>query len=409
MRNRAISIFVCTLLLFGAIAIVPGTMSVKNTNNSPEFYGMRGVYTTLISDNNHIIEVNESKDTIWDYIIGTVDAERLSNGNTLLGGGVLVKEINIFGIITWQYATGLLVVSDVERLDNGNTLITDFSNNFVIEINDTGHIQWQISGLSFPMDAERLDNGNTLIVNNLNNYVIEVNSTGHTVWDYTSGVTSGPTDAERLSNGNTLITEQLKGRVIEVDSGGSIVWQIDGLAEPKDAERLDNGNTLIVEYGNSTVIEVDNGGNIVWIYDDDTTNPNDAERIQNQLPNAPTITGPKKGVPNIPYPYIILGADPDGLEIYYFIDWDDGNDSGWLGPYLSGTPTIPIPHTWTTQDIYTVRAKIRDINGEEGPWGELEVNMPRARTINSPFLHFLINHPNLFPIIQLLLQRLELI
>jgi len=60
------------------------------------------------------------------------------------------------------------------------------------------------------------------------------------------------------------------------------------------------------------------------------------------------------------------------------------------------------------KDTYKIRCKAKDIYGLESDWGELEVIMPRNRAINTPFLHFLQNHPNMFPILRLLLQRLGL-
>jgi hypothetical protein len=280
------------------------------------------------------------------------------------------------------------------------------ASNFVIEVNSAGVIVWQYTGLSLPLDAERLSNGNTLIVNNLINSVIEVNSGGTTVWEYATGLWS-PTDAERLSNGNTLITDQLNNRVIEVDSSGTIVWEITGLLGPKDAERLANGNTLIVEYSNNSVIEVDSSGTTVWSYTSGINNPNDAERIINQQPNAPTITGLTNGVVNVPYPYAILAEDPGGHTIYYWVEWGDDETDGWLGPYLSGT-AAPTAHTWTTPGTYTIRAKVKDICGVESDWGELIVTMPRNKAIHTPFQKFLENHPYIFNIVQLLFQRFEI-
>ena len=193
MRKKLTGNLICMLLIIGTLIIISRTMSIANTTNVSYCYSMQYGCTTLISDNHHIIEVNYTGEIVWDYIIGTVDSERLSNGNTLLGGSILVKEINFLGIIVWQYATGLLVVSDVERLDNGNTLITDFGNNFVIEINSTGSIVWEILGLSLPMDAERLANGNTLICGGgctlfrifpIGAYFFEVTSEKKIIWRY---------------------------------------------------------------------------------------------------------------------------------------------------------------------------------------------------------------------------------
>jgi len=408
MRNKIISIFTCMLLIVATLILVPGTMSISNTRNNPHPFSMGSGYTNLISDNNHIIEINETDDIVWDYTLGTVDAERLENGNTLMGGSVLVKEIGPLGGIVWQYGTDLLVVSDVERLENNHTLITDFSQNFVREVNESGIIKWEITGLSAPMDAERLDNGNTLIVNNVNGKVIEVDPLKVIIWEYSCGVGVGPTDAERLSNGNTLITEQLSDRVIEVDSFGNLVWEVTGLSRPKDAERLENGNTLIVEYNNHSVIEVDSDGNIVWIYQSGLGNPNDVERVPNYSdPLKPTITGPTTGVVNIPLlPFIARGFDPGGNYIWYWIDWDDGSNTGWLGPYVQGTPTFPQSHTWTVPDTYTIKVKIKDVCGVESSWGTLQVTIPRSKEINSSFMQFLLDHPNMFPLLQLIIQKL---
>ncbi|KYK23780.1 hypothetical protein AYK24_00670 [Thermoplasmatales archaeon SG8-52-4] len=404
MKKKIMSISVCTLLIISIAFVLIGPMSLGKTNIDTQCCGRLAGCTTLISDNTRLVEVNNSGGIEWKYILGSVDSERLPNGNTLVAGAVLVKEINMIGGIEWQYGTGLLGVSDVERLDNGNTLIADIVNNFVIEVNETGVIKWQKTGLFLPMDAERLDNGNTLIVNNLINSVIEVDINGTTVWEYNTGLWS-PTDVERLDSGNTLITDQLNNRVIEINSTGGIVWEKAGLSAPKDAERLENGNTLIVEYSSNTVIEVNESGAIVWSYSSALSGPNDAERVPNEAPIAPTITGPKKGIINVPLPYIFQGDDPGGISIYYWIDWGDGESDGWLGPYLPGTATIPIVHTWTTKGTYTIKAKVKDICDVESDWTEFTVSLPREKDLkNSILLQFLEQ----FPILKLLIQRLGL-
>jgi hypothetical protein len=380
--------FTLLLIIFLLLTFVPnitGKTYFENfsSNTNSEFI-------TLISDNSQVIEINNSKDIVWQYSIGCVDSERLTNGNTLIAQGFFVNEINGLGVIIWQYGAGLIAVSDVERLENGNTLITDMLNNFVIEVNKTGCIVWQYDiGLSLPMDAERLENGNTLIVNNLANSVIEVANNGTVVWQYATGLWS-PTDAERLSNGNTLITDYLNNRVIEINNTGSIVWQKTGLNAPKDAERLDNGNTLIAEYNNNRIIEVNGTGSIIWSFSNTLYQPNDIEKVPNQPPTSPTITGPNSGFINIPYIFMFKGEDPGGHTVYYWIDWGDGNTSGWIGPFLSDLQ-IPRTHTWTTKGTYTIKAKVKDVCGIESDWETFSVKMSRNKVINFQLLKYLEN------------------
>jgi len=404
MKKKSDLISTWSFVLFTILILIVGQIGFGKANIEPFCNNIQTDYITLISDDSQVIEINTSKDIVWQYSIGCVDSERLSNGNTLITQGFLVNEVNGIGIIVWQYGTGLLGISDIERLDNGNTLITDMLNNIVLEVNKSGCIVWQYDiGLSFPIDAERLENGNTLIVNNLANAVLEVTRNKTVVWQYATGLRS-PSDAERLENGNTLITDYLNNRVIEVNITGAIVWQKTGLSTPKDAERLENGNTLIAEYSNNRIIEVNKTGNIVWSFSDALYQPNDVERINNQPPKTPTITGPNSGLINIPYIYMFRGEDPGGHTIYYWIDWGDGNTSGWIGPYPSDFQ-IPRTHTWKNKGTYIIQAKIRDVCGAESDWETLTVKMPRDKSISSLYL---MNFLDQFPILKTLLQRLTI-
>ena len=84
-------------------------------------------------------------------------------------------------------------------------------------------------------------------------------------------------------------------------------------------------------------------------------------------PAAPTLTGPTYGVINVEYSYTVMTTDPDGDSVYYFIDWGDGTNSGWLGPYSSGQPEVG-KKAWSAPGTYSVRAKAKDINGVTGAW-----------------------------------------
>jgi hypothetical protein len=84
-------------------------------------------------------------------------------------------------------------------------------------------------------------------------------------------------------------------------------------------------------------------------------------------PAAPTINGPTQGAVNQEYTYTVVTTDPDGDNVYYYVDWGDGTNSGWVGPYPSGM-TVTIPHTWTTQGTYQVRTRAKDVNFATGDW-----------------------------------------
>ena len=129
--------------------------------------------------------------------------------------------------------------------------------------------------------------------------------------------------------------------------------------------------------------------------------------VQNQAPNKPNKpSGPDKGKPGTEYTYESSATDPNGDDVYYWFNWGDGTNSGWVGPYGSGQ-TGSAKHTWSKKDTYEITVKAKDdIYGEESDWSDpLLVSMPRNRAVmNVFFLRFLEKLSDHFPIIQWLLN-----
>jgi hypothetical protein len=239
----------------------------------------------LISDqfNNRAIEVDRNHNIVWSFgsgkstlcnpgpgaIIGLNDAERLSDGLTLLAG------------------TGI-PPNTVPGLPNGCV------DNRVIVVDQGGHIVWQygqagVTGsgpnqLNVPVFAIQLPDHNFLITDQGNNRIIEVNKARQIVWSY--GPTSGPgalnspNSAEMLPNGHILIADELNNRAIEITRSGQIVWQIGaahGLNVVAFASRLPNGDTLITDSGHARIVEFTMGKQVVFQYFTNTqpgSNPN---------------------------------------------------------------------------------------------------------------------------------------
>ncbi len=128
--------------------------------------------------------------------------------------------------------------------------------------------------------------------------------------------------------------------------------------------------------------------------------------IENEPPEAPSIDGPTSGEVGTPHTYVFNAVDPDGDNVRYIIDWDDG-DAETTAFNPSGTD-VQVQHTWSEEGTYIITASAEDTEGLVGPEATLTVDMPRNKIINIPFLNFLQSHPNLFPIFQRLIMRLGL-
>ena len=117
----------------------------------------------------------------------------------------------------------------------------------------------------------------------------------------------------------------------------------------------------------------------------------------NVPPTTPHIIGPTNGKPNVEETYGFCSEDEDGDNITYTINWGDGPDVV-LGPVPNGV-CATLEHAWSDEGTFTIKAKASD-GQADSDWAELDVVIPRSRTINS-FLHWFIQ---MFPILRFLVQ-----
>lgn len=275
----------------------------------------------LISDqfNNRVIEVNPiTKDIVWSFgsgnsslcnpgpraIIGVNDAERLSDGLTLMTGTGLpqgasssmskgcvdnrVIVVNQTGQIVWQYGQAGVTGSDPNTLNapvfaiqlpNHDLLITDQGNNRIIEVNQQKQLVWSYGpasgpgALNSPNSAELLPNGNILIADQNNNRAIEITHDGHIVWQYDTGL-QAVAFASRLPNGHTLIVDSGHSHIVEINNEKNVIFQYftnntagsNPSPLPSNAVRLVNGETIIADQINERTIIIDSKGNTIFQY-----------------------------------------------------------------------------------------------------------------------------------------------
>jgi hypothetical protein len=94
----------------------------------------------------------------------------------------------------------------------------------------------------------------------------------------------------------------------------------------------------------------------------------------------PEITGPLMGNTGIIIDYDFSALDPESDDLYYFIKWGDDSNIGWIGPYLSGE-VITLSHNWSKSGNYLLKAKVKDIYGNESDWSSLEVSISKTKSI----------------------------
>ncbi len=104
-------------------------------------------------------------------------------------------------------------------------------------------------------------------------------------------------------------------------------------------------------------------------------------------PLQPIIDGPTEVEIGEEYEFIFVTTDPEDADVYYYIDWGDGNVEEWTGPYPSGEE-ITVSHIWLVRGNASIQAKAKNTYGTESVWSEpllitilapeLEVGMTRG-------------------------------
>jgi hypothetical protein len=116
---------------------------------------------------------------------------------------------------------------------------------------------------------------------------------------------------------------------------------------------------------------------IAWIYISDS---------HNNAPATPIITGPTIGEVGVEYEYEFTTIDPNGDDVYFYIEWDDGDIMDWNGPHGSGEK-ITFRHSWDLSGDYTIIAKAKDILDAESGWSSFDVtitNPPGEPEVDGP-------------------------
>lgn len=210
---------------------------------------------------------------------------------------------------------------------------------------------------------------------------------GEIIWDqrlyndFFTVSTPSIADGKLFIGGMNLLEVASLINCYDIDSG-SLIWRnpIGELSMVDTSPAIVDGKTFIADYGGT-----------IFAFSDNTP------------PNSPVIDGPQKGKPRKELEYSFSSKDFDGDDIAEFIiNWGDNvSDEIITGPFESGEEVI-VNHTWVEKGTYLIKAKSKDLFGDESNWSEFEVSIPRTRSSCPISFQWLVE---VFPFILKLLQR----
>jgi outer membrane protein assembly factor BamB len=313
--------------------------------------------TIFIGAHQKMCAINPNGTILWSYTTGDAIAASPAIGSD--GTVYVASQDGYFysfypsnGTVKWklQIAGGISCYSS-PAIDKNGIIYYGTRDNFYA-INPNGTVKWWAYGGCYVGGPVIADDGTVYACGNDFLYAWHPNGTGWDIW-------MGAYDASPVIRKDGMIYA-IQGRGADLGSdivclispAGSIVSSVKLEAQFLISD-LSIGQDGTVYLGSWTGFD---GG---YLYAIGT--------IYNEPPSLPTISGPTKGDVGENYTFNMQTTDPDGNQIYYYVDWGDNTNSGWIGPFDSGT-NVSMNHTWYNGGNFTIRVITKDVYDDESGW-----------------------------------------
>jgi len=351
-----------------------------------------GGMISACADTNHVIMTSADTTSPSHYSDPDVDGDGVSNPEHTDGF------INFprWADRAWSYfsryiSTGIIGTADLiigGGNNNGEVTMRELFNYAVAQDQSGDILQLDADGNGIPMQNNDFSTANTISLGvfeyEFGNYSIEINS------DVNNKIFLPGKIMFNITISNICPNDLLNGSItisivqnIENDSQESIIV-FENIINNVSLRALTDTNLTIkwedgYEAEFSTIIDV-------YLENDILNSQIFAFKIGTDLnnpPESPTIINPSWWLVDEQYQLNIQSTDPEEDPIEYYVDWGDLTNTGWFGPYASGTE-CNATHTWHAEAKYVVKVKARDSYNTESNWSEIEVNITSNSTIETP-------------------------
>ena len=348
-------------------------------------------------DKGDIIAVNPNGTVKWVYPTGyyiTSDPAIGGDGTIYIGSGdTYFYAMNPNGTLKWRFKTGDVIKGPASIAEDGTVYIGSFDDYLYALYPNNGTMKWKCKvGYGTETNPSIASDG-TIYIGGQKLYAIYPDGTMR--WSFDLGpecyiTQSSPAiSADGTIYVGTNIGETSGGNIIAVNPDGTERWR------KLIADEWVESSPCIGEDGTLYIGSASEGRGYIHAF---------GPVESNSPPETPTISGETNGHVGEEYYYKLRVVDPDNNPISWYIEWGDGTHTGWTFERASGENCY-YEHTWSKRGDYTIRAKAKDVLGEESDWVYLEVTMPVNQQTSYPlFYWFLERFPNAFPILRQLLR-----
>jgi outer membrane protein assembly factor BamB len=372
--------------------------SGASISSSPAIAGDGVIYFGNMLSKNTIFAVNPNGTEEWryatDYAI-TCDPAIGDDGTIYIGSGDdYLYAMNPNGTLKWRFKTGDINKGPASIAEDGTVYIGSFDDYLYALFPTNGSMKWKCKVGHGTYTNPSIANDGTIYIGGQKLYAIYPNGTMRWSFDLGSESHIAKSSPAISADGTIYVGTNIDsvdgGDIIAVNPDGTEKWRKRISYEWVDSSPC-IGQDGTVYIGSQNDIA---RGYIHAFGPVESNNP----------PETPTISGEINGNVRENYEYKLRVIDPDNNPISFYIDWGDGTHTGWTSERASGENCY-YGHTWPIRGNYTIRAKAKDVLGEESDWAYLEVTMPKnQQTTNNVILRYLENHPRIFPLIRQILE-----
>jgi len=368
------------------------------------------IYVGTAYVNKNLYAINPNGTLKWKFPAQIFSSPAIGNDGTIYFGDTdnNINALYSNGTLKWKYKTNNVVYSSPAIGFDGTIYCGSHDTYLYALYPNNGTLKWRYKTGDWIRTSPCIADDGTILVVSLDYYLYAVNPNGTLKWKTKVGAGTSPT----IGQDGTIYCGYEK--LCAINPNGSVKWTFDVKGELRGAIPCNSidGTIYLGNGDGSDIIAVNPDGTEKWrvsIGGDVESAPAIGEDgtvyigsrllnggylhafgpLDSDAPSAPIITGKTIGIPGVEYDYKFKSTSPVGRNLYYYITWGDGSKKDWFGPFGSGEE-VTVSHAWTNQGTYTIRTRAKDTENMWGPWGELQVTMPRDKSIsNSLLLRFL--------------------
>jgi outer membrane protein assembly factor BamB len=299
------------------------------------------------------------------------------------------------GTLKWKfYAGGQKGIGSAPSIADDGTIYFGGTSGYLYALYPNGTLRWKIGAGYIGESSPAINIDGTIYVGAQDNHrIYSINPNGSVNWYYTTygEIISSPA----IDKYGIIYCGSYDGYLYALNPDGTLRWKFYA------------GNSI----ESSVVIGEDETIYIAGQFEPSGGNSSSTylyalELKNNPPPSTPTIDGLTLGKVNHNYDYTIVSTDPEENDVFYYVDWGDGINTGWIGPFPSGEEQT-VSHTWAKKGTYTIQGKAKNNESPESDWGTLSVTMPMSFQV--PFLRFWMRllewFPHAFPILRHFLEE----